>query len=618
MRSIRRLIGFVAAIILIACAPLAFAGFFQPAPHTSSLEPLAESDRPLRLTVVSSFGASISNRYYRDSIDTIRKVIAPRALEVTLVGQDAFLKAAKERTFDLAIASSGLSSVTFEKYGGIPLLWLSSSQTPDPNKGAASAIITLANRVDINKPDDLRGKTVAIMSTNAFAGYQIPVGEMQVHGYNLPAMVKTWRTIPTSMVDIFDDIREGRSDVGIVVACLKENLERDGYIKPGEFKVLFPKQHDNFYCEHTSELYPSWILTAESTLDSALARKIVKALLDLPPSSDTGTYWTFSTNYEILKDLFWTLRFYIDSDRDWVSFIAKNRWYFIGALVLLAGILMNTVIMARTVRQRTREVEEVLQAKMSTEMDNQKNIARLDSLQRASAVGMISSMVAHELKQPLGAIVNYTEGLKRRINKGAVISPEKMVEVLDIIASEGARAAEIVELVRSYGKQAKRERGLLELGELGERVVNLLDKTGGLPKQFRFESEQALYIEGDSTEIELIMINLIKNAKDAVSSIGDGQVAMRLTRRGRFTAIVVEDNGPRVSDEVFERIGGVGETTKKDGLGFGIAIVRQLVEAYGGSFKMERLQERGMLCTVRIPLIDPVGKAEAPSEQEQQ
>ena len=112
--------------------------------------------------------------YYSRTIEAVKEKLTPIEIDVKIYGPDSFLKAAEKESFDMSIASSGLTSLMIERTGGLPLAAVVSDEAPDPNYANGAAIIVRADRPELRTLEDLRGRSVAIMSRTAFAGWQIP------------------------------------------------------------------------------------------------------------------------------------------------------------------------------------------------------------------------------------------------------------------------------------------------------------------------------------------------------------------------------------------------------------------------------------------------------------
>lgn len=557
---------------------------------------------PVVLAVVNSYG-NVSTHYFQSTLKKIAEAIQPYKLEVRRYTQNAFLEAASHNEFDLAIASSGLTSISIERYGGTPLLWQVSYETPNPDKGAGSALIVRGDNDSINDYSDLKGKKFAIMSKSAFSGYMIPSVELYRKGIDLEMAAKEFVITPNSMRNVFDKVKSGEADVGIVVTCMKEALIRDKEIGADEFKVLFPKKDKEFFCEHSTDLYPSWILSSKSSLPSDLAKKIVQALITMAPDNERGTHWTISTDDVALRDLFATIKGRFPERVNLLQLLSSYRWVFAGILAVIVGFIINSLILMDTVRKRTKEVESAVKAKMQVDLDNARNLARIESMQKASTVGVISSMVAHELKQPLAVINNYAESLKRRLKKGNEITPEVLSEVVEEIGRESIRVSEIIAIVRNYGKTMQRSVGKTDICQLIHRLIDLVSHLNKKDLKITYEGPEHLYVSADKLELELIFINLLKNAREAQSDMSEKRIDVKIAQDERFVYVDISDHGPKLTEEAFKKVGNFGMTSKENGLGFGLSIVKELLEPYAGSLIITQKRDRGLSCTVKIPIV---------------
>lgn len=235
---------------------------------------------------------------------------------------------------------------------------------------------------------------------------------------------------------------------------------------------------------------------------------------------------------------------------------------------------------------------------MQSDLDARRAALKLRTMEKLSAVGTLSSMAAHELKQPLTVINNYAGSLRRRLLRSDV-PREVLVEALTEIEQSGMRAAEVIDLVRGYASNKGRH---FVRTDLAERARSVLDRNRKYAATIRADLTAGTFVQADVTEIELVLNNLLKNALAAVSDVRNPCVTLKVCRDGENACAVVSDNGPALSDEQLAQIGQIGRTTKKNGMGMGLAIVRSLLEAHAGSLKIERLEPRGLACTATIPL----------------
>ena len=553
---------------------------------------------PVRLAVVNSFGSNLSVRYFNGTVNAIAKAVAPRRLVVQFYDQEVFLEAAQNKEFDLAIASSGLTALMTDASGAAALLTIINSRTPDPNHANAGVIVVRSDRDDINCLADLKGKTVAVSSTKAFAGFLAVMGEIQAEGLNPNRLFKSVTATHKPMTELVKQVVNKEVDVAFIASCLLENMEADGVIPKGCLKVINEKKDENFYCKHSTRLYPGWILSAQPTLDSKTLRNIMEALLQLPPGKEEGSYWTVATDYDQMNLLLQRMEVRYLEDRTIGWMLNYYRWYFIVG----CGASLIGAYLAFAVRRKTEQLRKKVEENREYERENRKITERIEALEKAKSIGIISAMVAHELKQPLGAINNYSEAILRQLKRGKKPAEEILTEALSEIKSESQRASEIVEFVRNIGRKEPRQRKRFNLESAVEHTIELMKRLGRLNSKCTLTGAENLFVYADPLNVDLVLMNLLKNAEEAVRNQQNAEIKVEIKNAGADALVIIEDNGPDMTDDQFASLRNLGQSSKKDGLGLGLAIVRELLEANGGSLKLVRIPSGGLRCIASLPI----------------
>ena len=209
-------------------------------------------------------------------------------------------------------------------------------------------------------------------------------------------------------------------------------------------------------------------------------------------------------------------------------------------------------------------------------------------------------MIAHELKQPLGAAAAYCFALRRRMESGEV-SADMLEKGIERIDGQIQRASEVVNQVRSYAK-GQRQRQAVDVGKTAEKILRDIQASSpDTEVEFQKEGERLL-VEANPIELEIILINLVKNAIEVVKDKQNGRVIVNLSSEGGAVCIKVEDNGEKMSDAEWKQISQLAmATTKHSGLGFGLSIVAGLAEDLGGRITFERIPSGGLSVLVRLP-----------------
>lgn len=551
---------------------------------------------PVRLAVVNSFGSNLSVRYFNDTVNAIARDVAPRRLVVQFYDQEVFLQAAQVKGFDLAIASSGLTALMTDASSASALLTVINSRTPDPNQANGGVIVVRSDRDDINCLADLKGKTVAVSSTKAFAGI------LGRHGRNPNRLFKSVTATHKPMTELVKQVVNKEVEVAFIASCLLENMEADGVIPKGCLKVVNEKKDENFYCKHSTRLYPGWILSAQPTLESKTLRKIMEALLQLPPGKEEGSYWTVATDYDQMNLLLQRMEVRYLEDRTIGWMLNYYRWYFIVGCGALLLIILNWAYLAFAVRRKTEQLRKKVEENREYERENRKITERIEALEKAKSIGIISAMVAHELKQPLGAINNYSEAILRQLKRGKKPAEEILTEAFSEIKSESQRASDIVEFVRNIGRKEPRERKCFDLEAAVSRTIRLMKRLGRLNSKCTLSGAKNVLVFADPLNVDLVLMNLLKNAEEAVRNQSNAEIKVEIKNAGADALVIIDDNGPKMSDEQFASLRNLGQSSKKDGLGLGLAIVRELLEANGGSLKLVRIPAGGLRCIASLPI----------------
>lgn len=545
---------------------------------------------PVRLAVVNSFGSNLSVRYFNGTVNAIAKAVAPRRLVVQFYDQEVFLEAAQNKEFDLAIASSGLTALMTDASGAAALLTIINSRTP------------VSSLFEATEMTDLKGKTVAVSSTKAFAGFLAVMGEIQAEGLNPNRLFKSVTATHKPMTELVKQVVNKEVDVAFIASCLLENMEADGVIPKGCLKVINEKKDENFYCKHSTRLYPGWILSAQPTLDSKTLRNIMEALLQLPPGKEEGSYWTVATDYDQMNLLLQRMEVRYLEDRTIGWMLNYYRWYFIVGCGALLLIILNWAYLAFAVRRKTEQLRKKVEENREYERENRKITERIEALEKAKSIGIISAMVAHELKQPLGAINNYSEAILRQLKRGKKPAEEILTEALSEIKSESQRASEIVEFVRNIGRKEPRQRKRFNLESAVEHTIELMKRLGRLNSKCTLTGAENLFVYVDPLNVDLVLMNLLKNAEEAVRNQQNAEIKVEIKNAGADALVIIEDNGPDMTDDQFASLRNLGQSSKKDGLGLGLAIVRELLEANGGSLKLVRIPSGGLRCIASLPI----------------
>jgi len=232
---------------------------------------------------------------------------------------------------------------------------------------------------------------------------------------------------------------------------------------------------------------------------------------------------------------------------------------------------------------------------------------QINLLGRVSLLGEMTASLAHELNQPLSAIITNANAGMRSIDKGKEDSGT-LREILVDVEADGRRAHDIIRSVRNTIKKTHPTLRRINLNELVGKVAHIV-RPDAVAYSCDVETSLATdlpLIEGDPVQIQQVLVNLVSNALDAmrhtppdrrkvqISTAGNGDDEVRLS---------VRDHGTGISTEVQERLFDRFFTTKEQGLGMGLAIVRSIVESHGGKIDAENVADGGARFHFTLPVI---------------
>lgn len=263
--------------------------------------------------------------------------------------------------------------------------------------------------------------------------------------------------------------------------------------------------------------------------------------------------------------------------------------------LLISGLLVNLI-------RRRRAERSLKQAEKQARLHRE----QINLLSRVSLLGEMTASLAHELGQPLSAIITNANAGKRFIDTGKE-DPETLRDILVSVASDGHRAHEIIQNVRNTIKKGDAIRCPINLNELVTNVAHVvrLDAVA-----YSCEVETSLtkdlpLIEGDPVQIQQVLVNLVSNALDAMRQTPPNQRKVEISTAGNGDGQVrlsVRDHGTGIRSEVHEQLFDQFFTTKEQGLGMGLAIVRSIVEAHGGKIHAENVADGGACFYFTLPL----------------
>ncbi|WP_434390058.1 ATP-binding protein [Melittangium boletus] len=244
--------------------------------------------------------------------------------------------------------------------------------------------------------------------------------------------------------------------------------------------------------------------------------------------------------------------------------------------------------------------------RLATALENSKLYETIRERDRLAALGEMAAGLAHEIRNPLGAI------------KGAAqcLDPQRMPgeegEFLEVIVEEVNRLNGVVSAFLDYARPLKQTFGPTDLNEVVTRTVRLIQNEMPRGLEFKMELSDALpRVEADAEQLKQVLINLVQNAMQALGSEAAGCITVKTVRPDRFNdfrpagdsfvEVHVSDTGPGVPVEQQQHIFVPFYTTKQKGTGLGLAICQRIVKNHGGTLAVRSKPGEGATFIIRLP-----------------
>jgi signal transduction histidine kinase len=274
---------------------------------------------------------------------------------------------------------------------------------------------------------------------------------------------------------------------------------------------------------------------------------------------------------------------------------AQYSWQiaFICSLILLQGGLISALLFER--RRR-----------FHAEVQSRQRSAELAHTNRFSMAGELTATIAHELNQPLAAILTNVETAEL-IVKSPLPDLQEIGEILADIRRDDVRASEVIDRLRALLKKAPFELKHIDLSEVAHETKRFLSALAVAREvDLSLIAPTPLPIKGDRVQLQQVILNLIVNAMDAMSGMpsAERRIKVSTARDGNSACLFVSDVGPGIPLDQLKRVFVPFFTTKPQGMGMGLSIARTIVEAHGGQLSAENAAGRGATFRISLPL-DP-------------
>lgn len=539
-----------------------------------------------RLTVtvalIDTFGPDFYLETFVPTIEYLKKKLPQFNFKIVELDRSQLQKEIDRTKPDFFVSSAGDYVDLIDSKGTQQIVTKLRKDAKDVSASVGSAFFVKSERKDIQSLADLKGKRIAGTSPIDFDGWLIAMDELTKHGLEPEKFFNKTIFTEYNYPDPVTYVKVGQADVAVLPVCEFEKLVKDGQISAKDFRALNTKNQKNEACLRSTDLFPDVVFSSMPSAPPSVVKSITLALLSMPAGENFE--WIPSNSflgvYELLKDLkigpYEHLR-----EKTLKSFILEHeKDIFLGVLLIFA-ILVHIVRVNWMVKRRTDELHAAVAEQRKIEKEEEQNRRRLEMMEKNLAMVQMCSLFAHEVKQPITNIMYYASGLKLLLAKAQNPSQE-VGEVIGKIQEQAKRTAEIVDHVRSYAKQDARQTQRIDLLNIVNVALKNIAPVSRNLVMISASKEETFGVEADPFEIELVILNLTKNAIAAVKGAEVAEIEISLTKEQGKVIFSISDNGPPIDSQLLNSLGKPIKSQKKEGLGVGLSIATSIIERHGG------------------------------------
>jgi signal transduction histidine kinase len=276
--------------------------------------------------------------------------------------------------------------------------------------------------------------------------------------------------------------------------------------------------------------------------------------------------------------------------------------------IIVQSVLINAIPVGQIIGRLRETITELRRAEAASRQSHEE-IAHLN---RVAAMGELTASLAHELNQPLAAILSNAQAAIRYLS-GEPADLAEVRECLTDIVADDKRAGEVIRTLRALLRKEESQASLIDLNEVVTEAIRLLGSDATLRHtSVKFEPLPAFrLVLGDRTQLYQVVLNLIKNGLEAAAerSPDNRWVLVRTAESDGGIELTVEDSGRGITEGDLARVFEPFFTTKQEGLGMGLSISRTIVQAQGGRIWAENRPGSGAIFRCVLPMAQQVTAA---------
>jgi len=603
--------------------------------HLVGAAQLQATDKQVKIGVLAVRGAEQCLRQWSPTADYLSHEVPGFAFTIVPLAHDQIISSVQKAEVDFILANPVLYVELEQGYGVNRIATLKELRLGRVYSTYGSVIFSRADRADIRKITDLKGKSFMGVSEESLGGWLMAWCELKEQGFNPSSDFKELYYGQTHDEVVYA-VRDGFVDVGTVRTNTLELMSAEGTINVQEYFV-FPRVDDQGmqtpYLSSTRE-YPDWPMAKAKETADELAEKIAVALLQMTidsPAAEAAECagWTIPLNYQPVMECMMAM--HVGPYRDLGKVTMRNILRDYGSWVLFSflafcSLLAFTGLVLRLNRKikashlsLKHEIE--LHKKMDVELEHAKEQAEAATLAKSQFLANMS----HEIRTPMNGIIAATD-----LALAETVTPE-VEHYLHIVQNSSYSLLGIINDILDYSKI---EAGVLELKDRVFRLDEMFDRVmdvfinqaaeKGIELLVDIDQDTPRILHGDSLRLQQILTNLIGNSLKFTGPDGIILISVRdtsdttpgLTDDQVMLAFAVKDNGTGISPDylplLFEPFtqGDSSSTRKHEGTGLGLSICKKFVSMMHGTIGVESMPGQGSMFSFTVRLVraaTPIG-----------
>lgn len=565
----------------------------------------AENEKAtVKIALIDSFSPDFYLDTFVPTVEYLIRELPQYRFEVKELNPEFLKTQIAEASPDFLIASASSYVSLIDSRGAQQIVTKKRETAGSVDASVGSVFIVRSDRKDIRSLQDLKEKSVAATSPVDFDGWLIAMDELSQNGIDPDNCFGNKIFTHYNYPDPATYVKVGMAEAAVLPVCEFESMVSTGQLKAEDFKVIGSKGDASEKCVRSTDLFPDVVFSSMPSASPEMVKAVSLAMLSIPASKQFE--WlpsnSFLRVFELQKDLKIGHYEYL-RDKTINAFLQEYRQELYLLLALAVAVLIHIIRVNRLVRLRTEELNHAIAEQRKIERAEQDNLRKLEILEKNQAVTQMCSMFAHEVKQPITNIMYYTSGLKILLDRLNVRN-NHIDEVLGKLHDQARKTADIVEHVRGY---AKRERHRTQYTDLAVILKNALKN---IPESSRnrisvdYDEHASYGVNADPFEIELVMLNLIKNALSASAVSGTPKVEIGIEEKDDQMIFTISNNGEVLTEETFSQLGKPVRSVKKDGLGVGLSIAYSIIESHAGHMTFKHHPEGGLTVSFYLKRAD--------------